>query len=227
MSAVVLQETQTLNPVHFRFPVCFFLYLSVSVCLSVWCPIIILFAIFMWAFDQLANRYRLSVDESTLIYAKLTVENLDDYFASKNSQFPERGAECRIEASKNARKMLSVIEKKWIVGSFELGKETLGATLSKFKKSLRNRLIPNIEESKDETVLKDARETVNDFVGFLSLDPSVEHLENFTNSINDDFKEITVLKKSRSDDFSAYLVRYKIIKHSLLVSGITGLAFFV
>ena len=77
-------------------------------------------------------------------------------------------------------------------------------------------------------ILKEARELVKDFVDFLRSAPSIENLGNLTQNMQERLGEMPAKEKvGYVDEFSAFLGKHNLIKHSWFVSGITVIAFFV
>lgn len=187
----------------------------------------IIFALTIGIFEQLAERQHLSVDERAFVYARLIQENLEDYFSSTNSRYPERKAICRKEASKNAHKLLSIVERYWTIGEFELAERLLQKPVTDFKENLKNRLVPNIERGDSETFLKAANDIVFQFVAFLSYTPSLDNLEHINSRMQSELAEISPTKEKGLTKTSNFLLKHNLLRHSLFVSGVSAFAFLV
>ena len=161
--------------------------------------------------DKKARVYRLNADERALFRTCSILENLDNYF---DTEKPELKKEYRKNALLNAKNLLSTVENEWTIGDFELARKHFGDSIYKFKKNLRNRLIPHIEEG-DESILKGIEQVMYNFAQVLR-NPSVSDLNHINKSIAKKMGFRPLPKESPLTKCSNFLKVHKVLRHALV-----------
>jgi hypothetical protein len=121
--------------------------------------------------------------------------------------------------------MLSTIENNWTIGDFKLGRNAIGDAVSKFRKNLRNRLIPHIEKG-DEVSLKTVEQIMYNFAHFLRS-PSIEDLNHLSVSISEKISSYPSAKIGLFRKSLGFLKSHKAFRHALVISSIAILCYFV
>jgi len=161
--------------------------------------------------DQKARVYRLNADEQALLRTCSILENLENYFDIQKSELKK---EYKKNALLHAKKLLSTVENNWTIGDFKLAREHFGDSIYKFKKNLRNRLIPHLEEE-DEPILRGIETVMYNFAQLLH-NPSVADLNHINKSIAKRMGSRPPLKESLLAKCSKFLEVHKVLRHALV-----------
>jgi hypothetical protein len=172
--------------------------------------------------EKKARIYSLNADERVLFHACSILENLENYFDSANDELKK---EHKKNIILHAQKMLSTIENNWTIGKFELGRNTIGDCVSKFKENLRNRLIPHIEKG-DEASFKTVGQIMYNFTYFLRS-PSIEDLNHLNKSISEKIDSYPSAKIGFFGKCSNLIKTHKIFRNILAIASMLISCYFV
>ncbi len=162
------------------------------------------------------KKYRLSDSEWARFYSYSITNNLELYFKSKNLGMK---ADYRKNALKKAKEFLSKIKEYWEVGNFDLAQEHFGKAVSKLKKNLREKVIPNLRTGNDEALGKIEQLMNNFFWEPFSLE-SIGKLNDGLAKLSTT-RWITIRLGNRWRIFDTH----KILKHEVVISALAIFCF--
>ena len=184
---------------------------------EMWAAVIPVAAIWMLGVSRLAKRrrkYQLEDNEWATLYSYLILEELD---RSKTKKI-ELKRDYQRKALRYAKNFLSCIRKRWNIGSFKLVQDSFRKPLDELKKNLEYRIIPSLEEGKEEDI-----ERVKQIMSFLL---SVSgHLE--LNNIITLNREIVKIPSREPSDLvglrsriANYLTAHRVLKNVVVLSTV-------
>lgn len=188
-----------------------------GVTLLIW---VVFFALTLRTLGRKYRKYSLTVDERSVFLACSILKNLEQY--SDTTQNKELREEHKEKAVEDAKDLLSIIDSNWTVGDFKLAKRIFKDTISKFKKNLRTRLIPNLEKL-DEKRLEKVESTVYN-IAYVIYESRIDVLNNLNDSIFLQLDEYSPSKAKFLSRLVNYLQIHRILRHVLIVIGIGGIA---
>lgn len=172
--------------------------------------------------DKKANIYRLNPDEQALFHTCSILENLENYFDSKNSELRKEYKKNILDSSEE---LLLTIENNWTLGNFKLAREHFGGSISKLKENIRNRVIPHIKEE-DESVLKGIETVMYNFAQLLR-NPSVGDLNHINKSIAKRMGSRPSVKIGLLTRCSKFFKAHRVLRHTLVTISLGILCYFV
>ena len=132
-----------------------------------------------------SRKYNVRQDEWALFYCKSTLRWLN-----KKAQSEELRKEYRRNAVKSMEELISVIEKKWKIGSFYLAKNFF-KPIPELKENLRHKILPILKDGSDE-MLAVAKQIIRDFLAY-SMNLSIEGIIKTNEEISMKIKEVQTL----------------------------------
>lgn len=161
------------------------------------------------------RKYRLEDDEWARFYTYSILTNLEKYSKTNNIEMKRN---YRKKAVKDAKDFVSLIEKKWKVGTFKLARDYCGRPLSEFKGNLHNRIVPNLKEGNDELLGKVEQIMRNFFSESKSL--TMDSI----NKLNEQMRlrlEEKGIKPSHRESLMNFFRIHRIVRHGFFVLTLT------
>jgi len=178
----------------------------------------VLFLLTMRVLKRKSRKYHLTADDWQIFLACSILNNLEQYSEASRSQNYELEKEYKKMAVQDGEDFLLTIEKYWTIGNFKLAKKIFDEAISRFKKNLQTRLIPNLERLDREILGKVESVMLNVTYVILNGDlPSLNHLNDST------FLQLTEYPSSKVkllSRWSNYLQVHRIQRHTLVIIGI-------
>ena len=175
-----------------------------------------------------AKSHSPSPDKLIRLHSYSIIKNLDCYFDKERADTIKLKSNFRNNAIKSSEALLSIINRNWFVGNFRLGKETLGDTVSNFKKNIKDRLVPNIKTGDADTLLKKSNNIIWQFVTQLKMPNfTVDDLVRINGQLENDLPLIKKTDEVFSAKVSNFIRSDSIVRDIFSVLVITGFAIFV
>jgi len=209
----------TLNPL-----IAVFLNLDSFVSFIAWAvSFVILLVLTIRVLEGKLRKYNLTVDEWSIFLACSILKNLEGYSKASKNENHEAEKEYKKMAVQDARAFLSTVEKGWEIGDLKLVKSIFKGTISKFRKNLQTKLIPNLERLDMERFEKVESTVYN--IAHVVLKSDLPTLNNLNDSTFLQLDEYPSSKEKLLSRWSNYLQGHRILQHILALTVIGILAF--
>jgi hypothetical protein len=181
-----------------------------------------------------AHKFELSSDELTKYHAIAVYRYIDEYFSESATKNEDLRKDCKIQAINNANELLLLIKENWVIGEFKLGQIILGKSVEEFIENLSYRLIPNIEHSKTDLILKKTNDILYQLIAFLYV-PTKNSLEHINGNMSDQLDPVTMNEENKATKFINFFSSHVILTQAVFIAVIviailavyySGVAFF-
>jgi len=167
------------------------------------------------------KKYKVRQDEWAQFYCKSALRWLN-----MTAPTEELRKEYRRNAVKTVEELISVIEKKWSIGSFYLAQDYF-KPISELKENLRHKILPILKEGSDEE-LAVAKQIMSDLL-YYSLNLSIEGIIKTNDEISVQIKEVQTLggHPSFSERITESISTHRLMTSIFFVTMVTvGCIFF-